>query len=123
MVEASGGCASSVAVSVILIVSYLTLNSTLNLLNRWALGIYGFSFPILLTICHTSFAFVALLPAMVWKFSRTGLTSHLKRQWLVLCGIGCLTAMNVGLNNLSLVKISLSLNQVIRYVLTHLLTV
>jgi len=39
-----------------LIMAYLGLNSTLNLLNRWALGIYGFRFPVFMTICHMLFS-------------------------------------------------------------------
>lgn len=29
-----------------------SLNSSLNLLNRWSLGVYGFRFPFLLTSCE-----------------------------------------------------------------------
>lgn len=31
---------------------FFVLNSSLNMLNRWALGIAGFRFPLLLTACH-----------------------------------------------------------------------
>lgn len=40
------------------------LNSTLNLLNKWALGVYGFRFPLLLTSCKLRAACgTAALPA------------------------------------------------------------
>lgn len=98
----------------VLILLYLFLNSTLNIMNRWALGIYGFTFPILLTICHMMFAFVVLLPVMVAN-TKMQHKATLKRQYKGLFCIGVFMALNVSLNNLSLVQISLSLNQVIRY--------
>jgi hypothetical protein len=96
-----------------LVLMYLTLNSTLNIMNRWALGIYGFSFPILLTICHMMFGFAALLPVMVAN-KKLQHRETLTRQYRGLICIGVFMALNVSLNNLSLVQISLSLNQVIR---------
>ena len=105
----------SAAEFTVLIVLYLTLNSTLNIMNRWALGIYGFTFPILLTICHMMFAFVVLLPVMAVN-TRLQHKETLKRQYKGLVCIGIFMALNVSLNNLSLVQISLSLNQVIRCV-------
>jgi hypothetical protein len=97
----------------VLILMYLSLNSSLNIMNRWALGIYGFTFPILLTICHMMFAFAILLPVMMAsrKFNHK---ATLTRQYKGLICIGVFMALNVSLNNLSLVHISLSLNQVIR---------
>ena len=97
----------------VLILLYLCLNSTLNIMNRWALGIYGFTFPILLTICHMMFAFVVLLPVMAAN-TKLQHKATLKRQYKGLICIGVFMALNVSLNNLSLVQISLSLNQVIR---------
>ena len=32
-------------------IMYLTLNTSLNMLNRWALGQYNFHFPMILTAC------------------------------------------------------------------------
>ncbi|KAK9807025.1 hypothetical protein WJX72_010960 [[Myrmecia] bisecta] len=84
-------------------------------MNRWALGIYGFAFPVLLTMTHMGFSFCVLLPLMLTHPSfKTQHRTTLKRQWKGLLCIGAFMAMNIGLNNLSLVEISLSLNQVIR---------
>lgn len=83
------------------------------MMNRYALGIYGFTFPILLTICHMMFAFVVLLPIMVAS-TKMQHRATLSRQYKGLICIGVFMALNVSLNNLSLVQISLSLNQVIR---------
>lgn len=47
------------------LVSYLGLNSSLNLMNKCALGPYGFSFPLLLTTAHMMFCFIALFPVMM----------------------------------------------------------
>ena len=71
----------SAAEFTVLIVLYLTLNSTLNIMNRWALGIYGFTFPILLTICHMMFAFVVLLPVMAANTRLAAQGATLKRQY------------------------------------------
>ena len=32
--------------------THCSLNSSLNLLNKWSLGVYGFRFPFLLTSCE-----------------------------------------------------------------------
>ena len=48
---------------VVLLFLYLTLNSVLNLTNKWALT--WFSFPLLLTACHMAFSFLFLLPMML----------------------------------------------------------
>ena len=122
------------------------------MLCRWALGIYGFRFPLLLTSCHMGFSFVALLPFMLREPFLSKHKDTLRKQWKGLVAIGlfmvgpamdrgnsearhwpcphiplfpvvqpsssssahCLQALNIALNNLSLVLITLSLNQVIR---------
>jgi hypothetical protein len=60
------------------------------------------------------FIFSALLPAMLTKGFRDMHPNTLRKQWLALVVVGTLFALNVGLNNASLLWISLSLNQVIR---------
>eukprot|EP00959_Pyramimonas_sp_CCMP1952_P208063 4352510-Pyramimonas_sp.AAC.1 len=47
------------------IVLYLVFNTTINLFNRWCLGVYGFSFPVSVTVFHFAFASVALTPLML----------------------------------------------------------
>ena len=47
----------------VLLILYLSLNSVLNLTNKWALG--WFSFPLLMTACHMAFSFILLLPLML----------------------------------------------------------
>jgi solute carrier family 35 protein E4 len=44
---------------------YLVFNTSINLFNRWCLGMYGFAFPVVITVCHFSFAFFALTPMML----------------------------------------------------------
>ena len=104
------------------------------------LGIHGFAFPLLLTSCHMGFSFLALLPLMLREPYVSRHMPTLKQQWkgLVAIGEACLLtclqcthcpvvwlrpllspaglflAANISLNNLSLVLITLSLNQVIR---------
>ena len=102
------------ALDFLLVVAFLTLNSVLNLTNKWALSSYGFRFPLLLTTCHMSFSFLALLPFMVREPFRSKHRESLATQWKGLVAIGIYMAANISLNNLSLVLITLSLNQVIR---------
>ncbi|MEW5301979.1 MAG: hypothetical protein WDW38_008612 [Sanguina aurantia] len=98
----------------LLVLAYLSLNISLNMLNKWLLSIYGFRFPILLSVAHMTFTFLALAPLMCMKTHRDQHASTLKKQWLGLIGVGTFFAINVGMNNYSLLTISLSLNQVIR---------
>jgi drug/metabolite transporter (DMT)-like permease len=105
----AGGATSTV----LLVAAYLTLNSTLNLMNKWALGRYGLRFPLTLTSTHMAFSFVILAPFAL----RTSWDEHrhtLKTQWKGLLYVGGFLALNIALNNISLVDITLSLNQVIR---------
>ncbi|KDD72440.1 hypothetical protein H632_c3342p0, partial [Helicosporidium sp. ATCC 50920] len=79
----------------------------------WSLGMYGFRFPFLLTSCHMGFSFLLLSPFAL----RESFESHaatLRQQWKGVVYIGVFMALNIGLNNLSLLDISLTLNQVIR---------
>eukprot|EP00891_Asterochloris_glomerata_P001266 jgi/Astpho2/1266/Aster-07111 len=78
------------------------------------LGIHGFAFPLLLTSCHMGFSFLALLPLMLREPYVSRHMPTLKQQWKGLVAIGLFLAANISLNNLSLVLITLSLNQVIR---------
>lgn len=63
----------------LVVLAYLVFNTSINLFNRWCLGIYGFSFPVTVTVCHFAFAFLALSPMMV------GLESY-KKQHRYNCG-------------------------------------
>lgn len=97
----------------LLVAAYLSLNSSLNLLNKWSLGVYGFRFPFLLTSCHMAFSFVVLAPVAL----RESWESHrrtLEKQWKGVLYIGAFMALNIALNNISLLDISLTLNQIIR---------
>eukprot|EP00192_Tetraselmis_astigmatica_P005891 CAMPEP_0117695964 /NCGR_PEP_ID=MMETSP0804-20121206/28427_1 /TAXON_ID=1074897 /ORGANISM="Tetraselmis astigmatica, Strain CCMP880" /LENGTH=455 /DNA_ID=CAMNT_0005510085 /DNA_START=62 /DNA_END=1428 /DNA_ORIENTATION=+ len=97
-----------------LIATFLTLNTSLNLLNRWALGIYGFKYPIVMTTCHMAFSILVLSPWMLCTSVRKTHWEVLKKGWKGIVGIGCFMAVNISFNNLSLVYITLSLNQLIR---------
>jgi len=96
-------------------VAYLLLNTSLNMLNRWALGQYKFRFPMLLTSAHMIFGSVVLLPAMVMMEGYRGThRANLRKDWKALLFIGAVNGPQIALNNASLVSIELSLNQVIR---------
>lgn len=84
------------------------------MLNKWTLTFYEFHFPILLSIAHMAFSFVALSPFMLTKSAREQHHQTISKQWPGLLFISLCFAVNVGLNNVSLLSISLSLNQVIR---------
>ena len=96
-------------------VLYLLLNTSLNMLNRWALGQYKFRFPMLLTASHMAFGSLALLPAMVMMEGYRGThAANWRKDWKALLFIGAVNGPQIALNNASLVSIELSLNQVIR---------
>lgn len=96
------------------VIGYLTFNTSINIFNRWCLGVYGFKFPISVTLCHFTFAFLALTPLMVCVPSYQQQHREVwKRDWKGFVGTGVFTAINVAFNNSSLVYLSLSMNQVI----------
>ena len=94
---------------------YLGLNSFLNLLNRWALGIYGLRFPLIMTSAHMIFGSAALSPMMLMKeeyASRHHLV--LQNDWKGLATIAVMNGFQIACNNASLTVMELSMNQVIR---------
>ena len=78
---------------------------------------YGFTFPLALTCCHMGFIFLALIPHMLSDTMRGTHRKSIEKQWKGLIAIGVLMAANIAFNNSSLVNISLSLSQIIRYAL------
>ena len=76
--ERSAGFQVSIALA------YLILNTSLNMLNKWALGVYKFRFPMLLTASHMIFGSLVLLPVMLTMEGYKG--NHLhnwRREWKV----------------------------------------
>ena len=103
---------TTVAFYVLLFALYLSLNSVLNLANRWALGLSGFTFPILLTMAHAIFSFSMLLPILSAR--KVDHMATLRKSWRGILVIGVLMGCNIACNNLSLVHLPLSINQVTR---------
>lgn len=65
-----------------------------------------------------AFSFVVLAPVAMresWEVHRAALA----KQWKGVVYIGAFMALNIALNNISLLDISLTLNQIIRCVLLH----
>ena len=94
-----------------LMAAYLLLNITLNLVTRYVLGIIGFALPMLLTMSHTAVGFVGLT---VFNWAAPNKVAESPGHWQGLLCAGGLSALNIGLNNLSLVSLPLSINQVLR---------
>ena len=95
--------------------AYLVLNTSLNMLNKWALGQYKFRFPMLLTAAHMIFGSIVLMPVMFLMEGYRGThTTNWRKDWKALLFIGAVNGPQIALNNASLVSIELSLNQVIR---------
>jgi len=90
---------------------YFGLNTALNVANRWLLGVKGFTFPATLTIMHMLFS-----AAVLTAFARVrgGRASPPPKSWCAVAAVGCAQGANVGLNNLSLVFLPLSVAQLIR---------
>ena len=103
---------SSLAFYVLLFALYLSLNSVLNLANRWALGLSGFTFPILLTMAHAICSFSILGPILSAR--KVDHVATLRKSWKGILLIGILMGCNIACNNLSLVHLPLSINQVTR---------
>lgn len=96
-------------------VAYMALNTSLNMLNKWALGHYHFRFPLCLTAAHMLFGSTVLLPLMLMKDGYRGThKKNWRKNWKALVFIGAVNGPQIALNNASLVSIELSLNQVIR---------
>lgn len=95
--------------------SYLLLNSFLNLLNRWALGLYGLRFPLIMTACHMIFGSCALSPLMFLKDEYSSRhASVMQNDWKGLAVIAVMNGFQIACNNASLTVMELSMNQVIR---------
>jgi drug/metabolite transporter (DMT)-like permease len=95
--------------------SYLGLNSFLNLLNRWALGLHGLRFPLIMTASHMIFGFGAFSPLML--MSEKYYSQHtrvLTEDWKGLATIAVMNGVQIACNNASLTVMELSMNQVIR---------
>jgi len=95
--------------------SYLVLNSFLNLLNRWALGLYGLKFPLIMTASHMIFGSCALSPLMFMRDEYNSRhASVLQNDWKGLATIAVMNGFQIACNNASLTVMELSMNQVIR---------
>ena len=95
--------------------AYLALNSLLNLLNRWALGLYGLRFPLVMTASHMIFGTCALAPLMCLRDSYASAHAEvLRRDWRGLLTIAVMNGFQIACNNASLTVMELSMNQVVR---------
>jgi len=101
--------------SIFIIFMYLGLNSFLNLLNRWALGLYGLNFPLIMTSCHMIFGACALSPMMIMsEHYNTRHGAVLQNDWKGLTAIAIMNGFQIACNNASLTVMELSMNQIIR---------
>lgn len=107
--------ASRLFFSVFIIFAYLGLNSFLNLLNRWALGLYGLRFPLVMTSAHMIFGCLALSPLMLLNegYAMKHATV-IQSEWKGLSVIAVMNGIQIACNNASLTVMELSMNQVIR---------
>lgn len=122
MTASSGSPKEPVALykQVVAIVSFVSTNIGLNVFNSWALhkGHWpDFHFPVFYTMWHMVVsAFAALLLLLYVNPAPTGLPS-VRQFWDYkngLLSIAACTTLNNGLNNISLMLVSLFVNQVIK---------
>lgn len=97
-----------------IIATYLLLNLSINLLNKFVISRTGFAFPLAISIAHMAFTMIALMPGMIRRDSWASHAETLRKNMHGLIIIGVSFSANIALNNLSLTRISLSLNQMIR---------
>eukprot|EP00908_Phaeocystis_cordata_P016261 Transcript_27530.p2 GENE.Transcript_27530~~Transcript_27530.p2 ORF type:complete len:390 (+),score=170.39 Transcript_27530:130-1299(+) len=91
---------------------YLFLNSLLNLLNRWALGLHGLRFPLIMTASHMIFGSCALSPMMLLNQGYASKhASVLQNDWKGLVAIATMNGFQIACNNASLTVMELSMNQ------------
>jgi len=106
---------AQLAFSVFIIIMYLGLNSFLNLLNRWALGLYGLRFPLIMTSAHMIFGSTALAPMMMMREDYVSRhATVLSNDWKGIATIAVMNGFQIACNNASLTVMELSMNQVIR---------
>ena len=99
--------------TVALVVAFLVLNSSLSLLNRWALGLHGFAFPLSLTAMHMLVGSAALSPLMLHHPRYRGHhAAALRTRWRGVALIGVLNGAQIACNNAALAHVELALNQV-----------
>lgn len=103
-----------VAGQCVVILAFVASNICINMLNKIVISRTGFAFPICISTAHMLFTFLALLPIMLTSNHRKQHASALRTNLLGLLLVAACFATNVALNNLSLARISLSLNQMIR---------
>ena len=89
------------------------LNCFLNLLNRWALGLYGLRFPLVMTASHMIFGACALAPMMTVNANYAAKHSLVLRHgWKGITAIAVMNGFQIACNNASLTVMELSMNQV-----------
>lgn len=97
-----------------IIVAYLALNMSINLLNKYIISRTGFAFPLAISLSHMVFSIVFLTPLMLSDKYRYLHCNTLRNNALGIAVIGVSFSINLAMNNFSLTLISLSLNQMIR---------
>ncbi|KAF4717903.1 hypothetical protein FOZ63_013849, partial [Perkinsus olseni] len=98
-----------------IILLYCGLNATMGLFNRWALGVHGFHFPLILTGANMVAMVLTIGPVVAcWPSMRAQVSTHLRKHIWPVCAVSILNGVQLALNNASLVRIELSMNQIIR---------
>merc|ERR1711871_47964 len=112
----AGGPKASALTSLLLMLLFWCGNVGLNVYNKWLFGKGNFKVPLFVTISHQLYCFLGALAMKFTPFyERTPITS--KKMAVQLSTISLFFAVNVGLNNSSLLYLTLSANQIIRALL------
>jgi len=83
------------------------------LLNRWALGLYGLRFPLVMTASHMIFGAMALSPLMLLNEQYASRhATVIQNDWKALSVIAVMNGFQIACNNASLTVMELSMNQV-----------
>lgn len=102
--------------SVLLLLLFWTGNVGLNVYNKWLFGKGGFRVPLFVTISHQVFCFIgSALMLLTPLYKRKAIEST--EVLLKLLTISVFFSLNTGLNNTSLLYLTLSANQIIRALL------
>eukprot|EP01112_Ceratiomyxa_fruticulosa_P008236 TRINITY_DN2129_c0_g1_i1.p1 TRINITY_DN2129_c0_g1~~TRINITY_DN2129_c0_g1_i1.p1 ORF type:complete len:421 (-),score=57.71 TRINITY_DN2129_c0_g1_i1:33-1295(-) len=93
---------------------WMVLNITLQFYNKYLFSVENFKFPVLIIMCGTTATFLGTA-SLVYIFKLSELNSkELQNQWRMIFFLAILHGVGAASENISIVHISISLNQVIK---------
>jgi len=92
---------------------WMTFNISLSFTNKYLFAHKNFRFPILIVMLGTFSTFLGTAIVLLLKFEKPQI-QECKNQWKTLLAFAIIHGIDIGLENFSIVYISISLNQIIK---------